>query len=427
MPTPTTANATVPTTNPVGPCAQPILLRATQLDAATGEVRTFDVQRRCGSRLAGRCASCSALYVGDAKAVIRSGLVGENGEVKETTLVTLTAPGAATFGATHRAGRNKRGKRTGRCTCGHWHSASDPLVSTPLDPETYDYRGAAAFNAAAGRLATVTFQKLSRILGRQVQVMRVVEYQRRGLLHIHALVLGEVSSADLALAVSGGINPRTGRRIRATSHDGWTWGPRCDARKLRLGDGEAGEAMARTVGYVTKVIGYVTKAAGDSARGNGEHGDRMAQAGEHSCRCEHPRPDCRRGRWFHGEGEAVQPWQSRPATWACRRHHAAHRGWGFRGHVLTVSRGWGTTFAAVRAARAGYVQAQSGALPPQDLVTTWTVLGRAGRPAVQGRRRRPLDDVKQFVTPDQARPEPIGQQMRAVAGDTRTVSEHEQF
>ena len=238
MPTPTTASSPVTTTNPLGPGSQPLLLRATQLDPSTGRSRIFDVERRCGSRLASRCASCSALYVGDAKAVIRSGLVREDGQVKQTTLVTLTAPGASTFGATHRSGRNKRGKRTGRCACGQWHNASDPLVSTPMDPGTYDYQGAAAFNAAAGRLATVTFQKLSRILGRPLQVMRVAEYQRRGLLHIHALVIGEVSSADLALAVGGGINPRTGRRIQATSHDGWTWGPRCDARALRLGDGK---------------------------------------------------------------------------------------------------------------------------------------------------------------------------------------------
>lgn len=62
--------------------------------------------------------------------------MGEDGLVKRTTLVTLTAPGAVAFGAAHRAGRDKRGKRTGRCRCGRWHNLSDPLVGTPLDPAT---------------------------------------------------------------------------------------------------------------------------------------------------------------------------------------------------------------------------------------------------------------------------------------------------
>lgn len=415
MPTPTNADAPTPTT--VGPCSRPLLLRATRIDMATGELLpSLEVERRCGSRLATKCPSCSALYVGDAKAVIRSGLFDEEGTVKQATLVTLTAPGAGRFGQTHRASRDKKGKRLRPCACGKRHPREAAVVGTPLDPDSYDYAAAAAFNAAAGRLATVTFQKLSRVTGRKLQVMRVVEFQRRGLVHIHALVIGEVAQADLDLVVSGGPNPRTGRRIQPASHDGWTWGPRCDARILRVG-ADPSEAAARTVGYVTKVIGYVTKAAADSAKGSRNHGDEMAQAGEESCTCDNPQPDCRAGVPY---GPTGLLWQSKPAAGACRRHSAARRGWGFRGHVLSVTRNWGTTFAAVRELRRRFARGADTAQQQEEQPTAvlWQLVGYAPD---KGRRRRPLDDVQQLVTPQPPSPLPARPRMRANADAPGTV------
>ena len=94
---------------------------------------------------------------------------------------------------------------------------------------------------------------------------------------------------------------------------------------------------------------------------------------------------------------------------------------------LTVSRSWGTTFGAVRATRAGYAKAQTDGNTQRELVTTRTLLGRGTAPAVQGRRRRPLDVVKHFVTPGQTGENPGRQQMRAAAGGYNTVTNHEQF
>jgi hypothetical protein len=57
------------------------------------------VERRCGSRLASRCPSCSALYAAEARALIRAGLMDpETGLPLPATSVTLTAPGANVFG-----------------------------------------------------------------------------------------------------------------------------------------------------------------------------------------------------------------------------------------------------------------------------------------------------------------------------------------
>ena len=109
-------------------------------------------------------------------------------------MVTLTAPGSDRFGKTHVRHLTKN-KKVQRCSCRRYHNENDRLLGTPIDPATYDYDGAAAFNANASRLFAVTMQKLGRLLGRKLQVVRVIEFQTRGLVHVHALVLGPVHLA----------------------------------------------------------------------------------------------------------------------------------------------------------------------------------------------------------------------------------------
>jgi hypothetical protein len=65
-----------------------------------------------------------------------------------------------------------------------------------------------------------------------LQLVRVIEFQRRGLAHVHALVRGAVSPDILRLAVRGGINPRTGRRVSGTTSGGFSFGPQCDVRNV---------------------------------------------------------------------------------------------------------------------------------------------------------------------------------------------------
>ena len=138
------------------------------------------------------------------------------------TWLTLTAPGAHVFGAVH-SGPTKRGKR--RCACGRYHRPDDARLGTPVDPVTYDYGAAARFNATLSRRFTVLMQKLRRLTGERLDFVRVVEFQRRGLTHVHALVRGVVSSEMLGVAVRGGVNPRTGRRIRPVTSGGSAVGP----------------------------------------------------------------------------------------------------------------------------------------------------------------------------------------------------------
>jgi hypothetical protein len=411
-----------------GPCARPLQLAGTEVDASTGEVLDRKtVERRCGSRLASQCPSCSALYAADARALIRAGLTEPGtGRPLAATFVTLTAPGANVFGQVHSLRRSggKRGKiRT--CRCGRRHRDGDPLLGLPLDEATYRYDLAASYNAAAGRLAAVTWQKLGRILGERLRVVRVMEYQARGLVHVHALVVGTVSQADLDLVVSGGTNPRTGRRIAPVRHGRWSWGPRCHARAVRTGHAD------RLGAYMSKVTAYAVKAAGED-RPSGRFAEKMARAGAAGCRCPHPRPDCCDGERTSiltaADGKPVTvAWQSRPSQVPCRRHKLARRGWGYRGHVFAASRNWGTTFGELRAKRAVWAAGrQAGAPTPTPTVVLWE------RPQYRTHRPGPgaawsLDSVKKVVTPGPTgtatgtdeRP-PDGAQWPATAGpDTR--------
>jgi hypothetical protein len=77
----------------------------------------------------------------------------------------------------------------------------EDAVGTPLDPDTYDYVGSVLWQAHAGKLwrrfTIAVGRKLARALGIRPgelrEVMRlsyakVAEYQRRGLIHVHAVV-----------------------------------------------------------------------------------------------------------------------------------------------------------------------------------------------------------------------------------------------
>lgn len=257
--------------------------------------------------------------------------------------MTLTAPGAAAFGSVH-TGPDRRGRRR-RCKCGSYHERETKRLGTPIDPATYDYEKAANFNAHVTRLFTVLVQKLRRLTGQNLQLVRVVEFQRRGLAHVHALVRGAVSSEMLRLAVRGGVNPRTGRRISGTTSGGFSFGPQCDVRPVQNAD--------RVGAYMRKLLTYAVKATGDDLAGLRSHVDAMESAALLTV-------DCQQG------------CDERHAT--CRVHRAARRGWGFRGHVLAATKTWGLTFGVIRSER--QTHAATAAESPwvllyQDVLTTY--------------------------------------------------------
>ena len=367
----------------VGACENPVRLNRRTTNTTSGEVSNAELLKRCGNRRESQCPSCAALYRGDAIAIIRSGLYGTDGKQRPATWVTLTAPGAAVFGATH--SQRRQDGRIRPCKCGAHHLDGDTAIGTPLDPTAYRYDLAADFNAHASRLTSVTFQKLGRLLGRKLRVVRVVEFQARGLVHVHALVLGPITQRSLEVAIRGGKNLRTGRTIPAAISAGWSWGPECKADVITAGSGH------KLGAYMTKVVRYAVKSAGDDLRCGHGHGNRMAAAGEHSATCAHPLPDCRSGdpfmhrRYFVAPAAgpaalAVEdvPYKSRTSRQACRKHQNARRGWGFRGHVLSASRSWGMTFTEARARRLGYNTGT--AEHPDYLLVEWEVIGRGYGP-----------------------------------------------
>lgn len=210
----------------LGGCTNPIHLvgAATVYDTATGaallsygsDVYGGRLLTACGNRRATVCPACSGLYRADTYHLVRAGLVGGK-HVPETVsghprvFATLTAPG---FGPVHtrreRDGRVRacRPRRVGEhcphgapAGCRDRHSASDPRLGEPLCPRCYDYAGAVLWHAFAGRLWHRFGLELRREVARRAGLTRtefgevarlsyakVAEYQRRGLVHFHAVI-----------------------------------------------------------------------------------------------------------------------------------------------------------------------------------------------------------------------------------------------
>ena len=103
-----------------------------------------------------------------------------------STFLTITLGG---HGAVHTGARTRRG-RLAACECGTLHGQQDPLLGTPFDPETYDYRAAALdavfFAAGLDRF----WQNLRRAAGWKIQYAGTVELQKRLAPHAHYAMRG---------------------------------------------------------------------------------------------------------------------------------------------------------------------------------------------------------------------------------------------
>jgi hypothetical protein len=211
----------------VGFCARPIRLQGSsaEVDRMTGELRTvYDSAAEddgtlllaCGDRRASVCPACAEVYRRDAWQMIHAGLAGGKGipaSVGAHPLVftTFTAP---SFGLVH--SRLERGGRVQVCSrrdptrrCAHgwpvgcWvsHAEQDPRLGAPICGDCYDTHGAVLWNALAPRLWSATTTYVVRALARhaglsqracrglvRVRYVKVAEFQRRGLVHFHALI-----------------------------------------------------------------------------------------------------------------------------------------------------------------------------------------------------------------------------------------------
>ena len=311
-------------------CSRPVRIHANTL-GIDGEYGNRRITVNCGSRIADECEYCSKIYRGDSFALLRDGFMKlEPGE--QAYFVTVTAPGSTEFGQTHGL------RHGGQCPCGVRHRKSDDVLGTPVDPETYRYDLAAGFNKASARLFTLGIQRLRRWIKPSfgtVRYIRVVEWQRRGLIHVHAIVITTADEFMIRRAFQGGPGIRGSfRRHAPVSHDGFTWGPRMDVQKI---EGETGPTSVRR--YMAKLVGYVSKAVATGLHGVHQiHADMLQTAALTRCKCDRLASGCLRGRYRHGRGNQ---WRSNGTDHLCRRHNRAFKMAGFTGHVFGRARDWG--------------------------------------------------------------------------------------
>ncbi|MCZ7433249.1 replication initiator [Streptomyces sp. WMMC1477] len=416
----------------LGGCTEPVRLtgHTTTVDTTTGEVLraytssaepTGSLLTACGNRRSSRCPACSRLYAADTYHLIRAGLTGgktvpDTVRTHPRVFATLTAP---SFGPVHNC------PDTRRCRCGTRHEPTDPLLGTPLNPATYDYAGAVLFNAHAGalwaRFTTYLRRELAVRLGLtqkaaravlRVSFAKVAEYQKRGLVHFHAVIRldgpdgnTQPPPAHATVAVLSDAIRAAAPRARisvdsdAVGERELGWGQQLDVREIAAFGTDAELSDQAVAAYVAK---YATKSADASGTLD---------------RALHCRPCQGRGATLLPHGAPLPcttcdgTGQTRPVPrLAVARHvrqmirtcwelgrlpeFADLKLWkwahmlGFRGHFSTKSRSYSTTLSALRAARRTWRNEQSHAhagLPKHDPATTlvvgqWDYLGSGYSP-----------------------------------------------
>lgn len=351
--------------------------------------------KACGTRRESLCPPCASLYRGDAFALVAAGLRGgkevpESIEEHPAVLLTLTAP---SFGAVHRRRPDGTCHPWGsRCShgralvCSLRHVDTDEALGQALCSDCYDYEGAVLFNAGVSELWRRTMIYALRALGAQVDLsareaarklrlsyVKVVEFQRRGSVHLHALVRVDCRENEHGEPPAG-IDANmlvtalriASRRVSTPvpgSDDGrrMAWGSQLDAAAVS----DADNGRRRASAYLAK---YATK-------GSDEHG-----ALDHRLRSAPPAhvrlPDHLRRlvetAWDLGNDESLA--DVRLQLWA----HTC----GYRGHFLTKSRRYSTTFAELRNERLRWrVAEKRGQLADESQtgadadVREWTFMG----------------------------------------------------
>jgi hypothetical protein len=375
-----------------GGCAAPIYLAGHTVtsDAATGEVlRSYSTDGepgsqlavRCRNRRASRCRPCSREHAGDTFHLVRAGLIGGKGvpdgvRAHPRLFVTLTAP---SFGSVHRAGachpvRRRRCQHGTPLGCGRFHDGSDPAVGQPLCPDCYDYTSHVLWNAHAPALwkafrdnlyhhlatrAGVGRSAIRKLL--RVSAAKVAEYQKRGVIHFHAVIrldgpTGPDSSppawatgptlldAVHTAAAAVSLTPPPSAAYGAAS---LRFGTQLDAHQLttHLGTSLTDEAVAA----------YIAKYTSKSVESAGAVDHRLTSLADLDALPVTPHVRALIGTaWRLGGLPELQ--------------HLRLRAWahmlGYRGHCLTKTRAFSTTYTELRTARAEHTRAQ-------QLFTDW--------------------------------------------------------
>jgi hypothetical protein len=413
-----------------GGCTQPVLLRGRidHIDGNTGELlhRYTTVHEPggvlpvpCKTRRASRCLPCAETYRADTYQLIRAGLTGGKSvpatvATHPCVFVTLTAP---SFGIVH-ARRERNGlvlacrpRRKDR-TCSHGqpmscarrHHRDDTQLGQPLCADCYDHTGTVLFNACAPELWRRFTITLRRALARQagmtgramsaevrISYAKVAEYQRRGVVHFHAIIRIDgpdgPTATPPAWATTDQLTAAIGQTVRTVRLD-TPAAANLPARRLAWGREHDIRPVTATGELTdTKVARYVAKYATKSAECTGTL-DRRITPDDHLAalpvtgHARHLIAECLR------LGQLAELADLRLTAWA----HML----GFRGHFATKSRRYSTTLGALRAARSAHQRqhATAGGLTPDRaampstvlVLASWSFHGR-GHPPAPDRRR----------------------------------------
>lgn len=205
-------------------CVKAVVL----IQSSTGEALT----KPCGTRRADKCPSCAERYASILTQVNKAGLPDpENGKKGMVLMLTLTQP---SFGQVHRCDWNHKSTKTlfaKRGIKANWQltaeqledthpqaaavlraeqylawkksgkdnfiiqGVNDDAVGSPINPATYDYQNQVLFNRMSPVMIANVRKWLRRQLkpytemGYELRIKAFAEFQKRGALHFHILIV----------------------------------------------------------------------------------------------------------------------------------------------------------------------------------------------------------------------------------------------
>lgn len=259
-------------------------------------------------------------------------------------------------------------------------SKDDPALGTPLDPERYDYNGAVLWNAHAPALWARFMLHLRRTIAAvagipqrflpdivRISYAKVAEYQRRGLIHFHAVIRLDGPAGGRTPPPVWATPELLANAVQTAAASARVEGPEIDGRACSFGFGKQLDVkVIRSAAFqdrstITegKVAGYVAKYATKGAESaTGTLDRRLKLIAELS---QETTPD-------HAARMIRTAW-----ALGARRdlEHLKLRAWahmlGFRGHFSTP-RTYSTTLGALRDARAVWHRRHAPAPEPTTLV-----------------------------------------------------------
>jgi len=271
------------------------------------------------------------------------------------------------------------------------HDTDDSEIGQAICADCFDYAGAVVWNALAGELWRRTTIATRRALAAgagiaasrindhaRLSFTKVVEYQRRGVVHLHAVIRldhptdpAQIPTApfDLNLLIRAVHQAASATAVPYPATPGISgharWGAQVDVHAIG-GDGRGPGAVAA---YLAK---YATKST-DPA-GLLDHRLNEVDIERLDSRLTPHLAHMVRTAWDLG---------GRPELEHLRLRAWAHT-LGFRGHWLTKSRAYSTTLTALRSARSDWHATRNrAAKPPEETVAvgSWQFVGRGWKTA----------------------------------------------